>query len=139
MAVKTFLGTKINASNCTTLHAGQGEGDVTVLVEAVDTSIDAAEAAEVADLAAAIAAAQVIGAGDASAEVDAVDAAFQLLETEIARIQSEDVAAAISASGGVSGANFSFSFDTEVIETRNDLEAVLNSIRDRVANSGLLS
>lgn len=68
--------------------------DADAAVGAINTAIDLLEANSLGNLTTAVAAAQVIGAGDASAEVDAADLALIELTAAIAAVQTSQTAAA---------------------------------------------
>lgn len=87
-------------------------------------------------LTAAVAAAQLIGAGDASAEVDAIETAFDLVVAALALAKDASDIASASVS---STADFEISFDTSVVTTLNQYRALARAAEQAVVSSGRLS
>lgn len=108
--------------------------DLGVSVSAADVAAAASIALEPA-LTAAVAAAQLIGAGDASAEIDAVDAALVALKASTALGKTATAAAVTAAAVG----EVILTFEASQITTRNQLKAALAKIERDVLGSGLLS
>lgn len=111
-----------------------GVGAALDAAQALNVEIDALQAGDETDVTGDIAAAQAIGAGDASAEIDAGDASHVLAVAEIASIQAVEQAAVVSALAAMTSSQSTDDVTVTINDTNIDTLTKLRASMEKVLN-----